>query len=139
MSQADSTRKQQLEQLAQARALSREIAGAISAIENNDLRQLRNHIAAQEGICNVLVPGQKLLPAHVGPSSRSVHDPDAQLLAEVRQAHVELAQLNRVYGAVVKRAEKTVELLAAIYRAHGQGYDRKPSPLAKYHTWSCEV
>jgi len=133
MSQADSTRKQQLEQLARVQALSREIASAISAIEKNDLRQFESHVSAQEAICNSLAPAQKLLPPAPLDSGSS------QLLAEIRQAHMALARLNKVYAAVLKRAERTVGLVAAIYRAHGQGYERNPSPIAKHHTWSCEV
>jgi hypothetical protein len=49
-----------------------------------------------------------------------------------------LVQMNRVYKAVLKRATKTVGLIGAIYRAHGQGYDRSPAP-AKHQTWSCEA
>lgn len=140
MSRADSTGKQQLEQLFQIRALLREMASAISAIEKNDLRQLESHVAAQEAVCNSVVSAQKLLspgPASLVPASDL--DSGTQLLAELRQAHVELAQLNRVYAAVLKRAERMVGLVASIYRAHGQGYDRNLSPIAKQHTWSCEA
>lgn len=140
MSHADSTREQQRKHLAQVQALSREIASALSAIEKNDLRQFEKHVAAQEAICNSVSPAQKLLPpAPAGSGSGVELDPDRRLSGEIRQAHESLAQLNRVYAAVLKRAEKTLGLVAAIYRAHGQGYDRSPSPIAKHHTWSCEV
>jgi len=137
MSNADSTRK---ERLAQVEVLSREITSAISAIEKNDFRQLEIHVAAQEAICSSLLTAQKLLPpAPAASDTGSEFDATSQVLEEIRQAHVALAQLNRVYAAVLKRAGKTVELVAGIYRAHGQGYDRNPSSIAKRHTWSCEV
>ena len=140
MSNADSTREQQRKHLAQVQALSREVASALSAIEKNDLHQFEMHVASQEAICNSMVSPQKLLPpAPALSGSGSEADSGSRLLDEIRQAHEALAQVNRVYAAVLRRAEKTRGLIAAIYRAHGQGYERGPSPIAKHHTWSCEV
>ncbi len=135
MSHAGPTRSSQLQRLSQVRALSREIKSALAAIGSNDLTQLQFHIAAQEKLCH------ELLPISDGPASSShgnepaAHTPDQ----EIRQAYKELAQLNRIYAAVLKRARKTVALTAAIYRAHRQGYDLTPSATANHHTWSCEV
>jgi len=137
MSQADQTRSQQLQQLAQARALYHEIASAISAIEKNDLSQLERHVAAQEVLCNRLSLANRL-PAQAEANGTQEPDQSLHLSREIRQAHMALAQLNRVYKAVLKRATKTVGLIGAIYRAHGQGYDRSPAP-AKHQTWSCEA
>lgn len=139
MSNADSTRERQVKHLAQVQALSREIAAAISAIEKNDLTKFQKHVASQEALCNTMAPAQKLLPPAPAGSRESEPDSEAELVVEIRQAHTSLAQLNRVYAAVLKRAEKNRALIAAIYWAHGQGYDRGPSPITKHHTWSCEV
>jgi hypothetical protein len=117
------------------RALSREIESALAAIENNDLSRLQFHIAAQEELCHELLP-----VAHGSVSSTHGNEPGARTPdQEMRQAYKELAQLNRIYAAVLKRARKTAALMAAIYRAHRQGYDLTPSATANHHTWSCEV
>jgi hypothetical protein len=116
-------------------ALSREIKSALAAIENNDLSQLQFHIAAQEKLCHELLPISDGSASSTHDNEPGAHTPDQ----EVRQAYKELAQLNRIYAAVLKRARKTAALTAAIYRAHRQGYDLNPSATANHHTWSCEV
>jgi hypothetical protein len=139
MLKSDSTRRQeQLEHLAQVHALSQAIASAISAIEKNDLRQFETHLAAQETICNRFST-TKWTPSSTVVEAVSGENSDAQLLQEFRQAHIALAQLNRVYAALLKRVRRSVELIAALYRSHGEGYDRAPSPVSQRHTWSCEV
>ncbi len=127
MLKSDATRRQdQVEYLAQVHALKQAVASAISAIEKNDLRQFETHLAIQETICNRLSANRRMLPA----IAISGENPDAQLTLEIRQAHIALAQLNRVYTALLKRARRSVDLMNALYRSHG---------VAQRHTWSCEV
>jgi len=135
MSQADITRKQQLDHLAQVRALAHEIESAIVAIGQNDLRQFQSHLAAQDAVCNRLLPAQNLLPVRAENQS---HNGD-ELATEIRDAHLKLAQVNRVYAAVLKRSVRTTGLIASLYRAHAQGYDRNAPVPEKRHTWSCEA
>jgi hypothetical protein len=130
MQNSDATRSQeQLAHLAQVRALSTELASAISAIEKNDLRQFETHLVAQEAICNRLA----------GTATPTAQTVPGDLMKEIRQAHLTLAQLNRVYSAVLQRAQRSAGLIATLYRGHGEGYDRAPSPLPQRHSWSCEV
>jgi hypothetical protein len=123
MLKCDVTRRQQVEHLAHVQALLQAVASAISAIEKNDLPRFETNLAAQETICNRLSANQWGL-------ATSDEDTDAQLAREIRQAHVDLAQLNRVYAALLKRARRSVELMGALYRTYGE---------AQRHTWSCEV
>ena len=140
MLKSDGTGRQELvERLAQVHALLQAVASAISAIEKNDLRQFESHLAVQETICNQLSATKWTPPSAATAGAVSGENPDAQLLQEIRQAHVALAQLNRVYAALLKRARRSVELLAALYRSHGEGYDPGSFPLPQRHTWSCEV
>jgi hypothetical protein len=140
MLNADAARQQeQLEHLAQVHALSQAVTSAISAIEKNDLRQFEIHLAAQERICNRLSCPKWMLPSTAREKAVDGASLETALVKEIRQAYVELAQLNRVYAALLKRAQKSAELMAALYRSHGEGYDRVPSPLPQRHTWSCEV
>jgi hypothetical protein len=130
MSQADLT-KQRKEQVAQLRALAGEIASAIAAIEKNDLSALVSHIAAQQSICD------RLGSARIAFSMAG--NKSSEPFRELQKAQAELAYMNKVYKAVVKRAQKTTALIAGIYRAHAQGYGKGASSAAKHQTWSCEV
>lgn len=127
MLKSDATRRQdQVGYLAQVHALLQAVASAISAIEKNDLRRFETDLAAQETICNRLSANRPALSA----TANSGEIPDAQLVHEIRQAHMALAHLNRVYAALLKRARRSVALMGAIYRGCGE---------AQRHTWSCEV
>jgi hypothetical protein len=140
MLKSDANRRQELvEYLAQVHALSQAIASAISAIEKNDLRKLEAHLAVQESICNRLAGAKEMLFPTAKGKVVAGENPDAQLLQEIRQAHLALAQLNRVYAALLKRARRSAGLIIALYRSHGEGYDREVSTLSQRHTWSCEV
>jgi hypothetical protein len=131
-------RQEQLEHLAQVHALSQAVRSAISAIEKNDLRQFETHLAAQETICNRLSGIKWTLSSTVVDETAPGENPDAQLQQEIRQAYIALAQLNRVYAALLKRARRSVGLIAALYRSHGEGYNRGSSPLSQRHSLSCE-
>ncbi len=140
MLKSDADRNQaQHDHLAQVHALSQAVRSAISAIEKNDLPQFQAHLAVQETICNRLACNQETRPLRAAEKKSSGDSPNTQLEREIRQAYSALAQLNRVYAAILKRASKSVELMAAFYRSHGIGYDPGPSGLAQSHTWSCEV
>jgi hypothetical protein len=132
-------RREQLEHLAQVQALSQAIASAILAIEKNDLGQLEIHLAAQETICNRLSGTKVSVPRTAKPNTVANDDPEALLLQEFRQAHMTLAQLNRVYAALLKRARRSVGLIAALYRSQSAGYDRDPAAGPQRYSWSCEV
>jgi hypothetical protein len=139
MLQSGETRRhEQLEHLAQVHALSRAVSSAISAIETNDLQQFEIHLAAQESICNRLSGSKWMLPS-TATGAVDGGNLDAHLLQEIRQAYVVLAQLNRVYAALLRRACRSLELMAAIYRGHEQGYGRGPAPFSQRRAWSCEV
>jgi hypothetical protein len=128
-----------VEHLAQVYALSRAIGSAISAIEKNNFPELETQLATQETICNRL-SGNKLVMSSI--SKREAvrcEIPDAHLLQQIHQEYLALAQLNRVYAALVKRSRRHLGQITALYGNHGDGYNRGPSTLPQRHTWSCEV
>jgi hypothetical protein len=133
MLKSDGTQRQhQIEHLAQVRALLDAIASAISAVEKNDLRKFEVHLAVQETICNRLSAKKWTMWSGAAPGDDAAgENTDANLWEEIRQAHIALAHLNRVYAALLKRARKSVELMSALYISH--------VPLPRRHTWSCEV
>ena len=138
MPEFDASRyERQLEHLAHVEALSCEVAGAISAIQSNDLQGFRDHLGKQESICARLSDPRML------PPFSSANELNAGMFQGVPQqiceAHRALAQLNRVYTAVLRKARRTAVLLATVYRSHGQVYDPAAPPVLKSQTWSCEV
>ncbi len=112
--------------LALVRALSEEIAAAISAIERNHLERLEAAIRNQEKLCHELMT-RKGSASAISESRKH----------EVREAHSTLAQLNRVYAGVIKRAKRCAALLLALYGYQGQGYGN--DILADRRSWSCEA
>jgi hypothetical protein len=140
MLKSDAIRTQeQLEHLAQVQGLLQAVAAAISAIEKNDLKQFETQLAIQETICNRL-SGNKWISSPATPGKALPgENPNAQLAQRIRQAYVALAQLNRAYTELVKRARRSVGLIAALYSSQGEGYNQAPSPSTHRHTWSCEV
>jgi hypothetical protein len=131
---SESRRQQQLEHLAHLRSLSKAVASAISAIEKNDLRQFETHLAVQETMCNRLSASSVTLSSAASTTAGDSAGPensDTQLQKEIREAHAALANLNRVYAALLKQARKSVGLMLAIYRHH--------VPAPQCHTWSCEA
>jgi len=130
---------QQVEHLAQVRALTQAIASAISAIEKNNLREFESQVSMQETLCNRVSGTKWALSPKTKETAASDENLDEELLREIWQAHLLLAQVNRAYAELVKRSRRFVELLAVVYRSHGEGYARRPSPLPQRHTWSCEV
>ena len=132
-------KQQQLDHLTDVNALRLAIASAITAIEKNNLTQLETDLATQESICNRLA-ASKWTPLVADPGRGAAsEDYESSLLLGIRRAHMALAQTNRVYAGLLKRARRSSGLIVALYRSHGEGYDRSSSPLSQSHTWSCEV
>jgi len=126
------SRQQQVEHLAHVRALLRAVESGISAIEKNNLPEFETQLAMQETMCNRLsASGSTASLAATAGHETAGEISDAQLLKEIREAHLALAHLNRVYAALLRSARRSVGLMAALYRHH------VPSPQC--HTWSCEA
>ncbi len=117
--------------LVQVRTLCQQISSAISAIERSDLEQLRASVAAQETLC------QEINSAdwdYAAKRAGKLPSPEQSSLIEEICA---LAELNRVYAAVLKRSQRSCGLMATLYRNFGQVYGKDPA-LRERHTWSCE-
>jgi hypothetical protein len=126
------------EHLTRLRVLSREIASAISAIERNDLQALQDSIAAQESLCEALRDAPRQLPhPHAGQSFRAQRSA-SPIVEQIRTEFAGLALLNRVYAAVLKRAQISANLIFGLYRTYGQGYAKDAPAVTERHTWSCE-
>jgi hypothetical protein len=115
-------------QLEQVQSLSREITAAISAIERNDLEGFRSAIANQESICNQLAL-TKQAPVV---SNRTEQ-------GEMRQAYLDLAQLNRVYAGVIKRSKRCADLLLALYGGCNTGYEAGAAGQIDREGLACEA
>jgi chromosome segregation and condensation protein ScpB len=134
----ESLRHELLEHLAHVRDLSRAIESAISAIEHNDLQTFANHLATQETICNRLSDLKSTLSSSGLRLDESASQ-GSHLQQQLVEAYSTLAQLNRAYSALLRRAGKSLALVSALYRSHGEGYSSRPSLPPQRHSWSCEV
>ncbi len=126
------------EYLIRLNSLAEKIRAAITALEHNDLRQLELSLAAQESICGELSQA-KWLAWLSAKNTAVVTQDDPALTLEIRRAQLKLAQLNRVYSALLKRSQRTVGLFTGLYRGYGMGYDKNRPAVAEPHTWSCEA
>jgi len=131
--------EQQREHLAQVHALSQAVASAITAIEKNDLQRLESQVAEQETICSRLLSVGEPSPLTATTLAASGDTLDAHLQQEIRQAHMALAQLNQVYSLLLKRSQRSLALISALYRSHREGYGCGFSELSQRHSLSCEV
>lgn len=127
---ASRNQQDQRKHLAKVLALSREMASAIECIEHNDLEGLQSSVARQESLCNEVAGIQWPAPGKQN---------DSRLMNEIRSAHTELAQQNRLYKAVLKRAQRSAGLVLALYRHYGRGYNQDAPAPTDNHTWSCEA
>jgi len=127
--------------LALVTALSSEISSAISAIERNDMTELESRVAAQEVLCQKLAQQDPERLKRAFNSYKSAVQPPAKatLLEKVREAHLALSRLNRVYAGVVGRSQRSIELIANFYRNYGQRYSKDENVPPAKHTWSCEA
>ena len=116
--------------LARVRALADEFEAAILALEKNDIKLLEQTLAKQERLCHDIVAAYSL------PASSEL-EPSPHQSTELRNAYVALAQKKGVYSALLRRSERTVSLLGALYRCYGSGRDKKSQN--EHSTWSCEV
>jgi uncharacterized protein YcbK (DUF882 family) len=133
--------KEVTEHLALVRALSGEISSAISAIERNDMAELGSRIAAQEVICHKLnqQDPQRLKQAFESYRSAAETSADPTLFDNIREAHLALTRLNRIYAGVVSGSQRSIELITNLYRNHGQRYNKDDNARPAKHTWSCEA
>jgi hypothetical protein len=118
------------ENLARMRTLSQEMQAAIGAITRNDLTGLRASIAQQELIC---------LEMKSSGGARAELTVEAGLAEQVSEARRELQKLNRVYAALLKRSQHSVDRMVTLFKNFGQIYSKDAPARGAQHTWSCEV
>jgi hypothetical protein len=134
------TREQaDLQHLTLVLTLSGEVASAISAVEHNHLHQLQVAIANQERICDQLANTKWTPPSSARKRAGSAHRATSEIGERIQAAYVALAQLNRVYAGVVKRSQRSVELLSALYGNGAHGYGQQPPRPETSQTLSCEA
>ena len=128
MAELDKTRQHSHdEHIARVHALCSEVQASILALEENNVALLEQSLTKQESLC-IQIAALKAKSAEFKPIN-------ARSAAEIRHAYMALAQKNRTYAALLKRSNRTVNLLSGLYRCYGAGIDKKSLD----HTWSCEV
>jgi len=140
--QQQATKKDAVEHLALVRSLSHEISSAISAIERNDRADLSERVAAQEAIClklNQKSPTDLQLACASYRATSEQSEGEPSLWQKIREAHIALDRVNRVYAALIKRSQKSIEMIVGLYRNPGPPYAKDEGAPSPKHTWSCEA
>jgi hypothetical protein len=128
--QPESSQRATREYLARVQALSLEVEGAIGAISRNNLAQLRASIAQQQLLClEMKTAGSRLAELALG----------SAMAERVSEAREELQKLNRVYAALLKRSQSSVDRMVTLFKNFGQVYSKDAAAREAQHTWSCEV
>jgi hypothetical protein len=125
--------------LMRVRAMTAEVAAAISAVEHNDLGKLQVAIVNQERICNELATTKWTPSFPAKKPVRAAKPATLEIVDQIQTAYVALAQINRVYAGVVKRSKRAVDLLSALYGSQGDSYSPEPRSSESFQTLSCEV
>lgn len=128
----------QVDYVSRLRELTREITGAISALERNDLSEFLRCLANQEAIAVEVEAELKSVLSDSGVTRRGT-DGGSAAGKDLHSACVQLAHANRIFAAVVKRSMRSTSLLAALYQSSAGTYGRTSGPLAEHRTISCEV
>ena len=104
---------------------------AIAGLERNNLQEFQTALREQEALCAELAAIKKTCVLE------SETQADTELTAKLQSLYKELAQVNRVYAGVVKRAKRCTDLLLRLYGM--QQYGQPLSSSAEQQTLSCEV
>jgi len=119
--------------------LTREITGATSALEHNNLNEFLRCLANQEAIAAGIDADLKSVLS-AGGTARPGSGGRSKAEKNLHSACVRLAHANRVFAAVVKRSMRSTSLLAALYQSSAGTYGRTSGQqLPERRTISCEV
>ena len=91
------------------RELTESLARAQAAVVKSDLRDLRRQTERQAELCRQL----SSLPTPLTNGSSAAMR-WGELVGQIRQAELALADLNRVYGALLRRARRTVDVFCRL-------------------------
>jgi hypothetical protein len=116
--------------------LAREMRSAISALERNDLPEFQRHLANQEVISAELDAGLRAVISRCGDSQGT--GPRFSVEKDFYHAAGQLAQVNRIFAAVLRRSVRSAALLGALYQSSAGAYGNT-SAVAERRTISCEV
>jgi len=120
------------------RELTREIKGAISALERNDLKEFQRHLANQEVMAAEIGPNlQAAISA--GGELRTRNHSRSSAGKDLYDAGLELAQANRTFAAVLKRLIRSTTILSALYQSSAGAYGKTVGAVEGRRTLSCEV
>ena len=118
--QRDAARPEEYVQAERRLHLLHEVAESLkqaqTAVVKSELPELIRQTERQRGLCRQLSSLPRAKECTVAVNCWS------ELLEQTRQAELELAQLNRVYGALLRRARRTVDVFCRLMSDSGMTY-----------------
>jgi len=116
-----------------------EVEGAIAAVAANALARFQQHITHQQALVLRLQELANLASMVGGPGWLTTVDGDHSGLREgIRAGHRKLADKNRHYAGLIRRAVRTQDLILAGCQIYSSDY-RPPQFQPEHHSLSCEI
>jgi hypothetical protein len=123
--------------LALMRSLASSLQHAQTAIVRSDLQQLQRQTAEQDRLCQQLrrldLPRPEVNQPSVLPGPVAADEPGDDLARELVRVELQVMELNREYGALLRRARRTVEAFCRVIAASEITY-LPPKPTATVST-----
>jgi hypothetical protein len=120
--------------------LASEINLATGAIAANALPAFQESVAKQEMLSASLASMANTVSQRLhSPQGVSPSQGETAIESRIRQASLELNELNLRYAALLRHSGKSIALLASLCRTHAGQFQEGRGPRLKRQTWSCEM
>ena len=103
--------------------LASSLQAAQEAVVRDDLAELRGQTSRQQVLCEQIrrLTGAPLV--ELCTTNRETEKRRRELQEKLAQTELEIARLNRVYGALLRRASRTVNIFCRVLAASNATYD----------------
>ena len=105
------------------RQLANSLQAAQDAVVRDDLAELRGQTSRQQLLCGQIrqLAGEPMVK--FGPENWETEKRRRELQDKLARTELEVARLNRVYGALLRRASRTVNIFCRVLAACGATYE----------------
>lgn len=126
--------------LAAVQSLSRSVQAGITALGGNRLTEFKLQVELQKELCAGLEFALSLTATSAGdqPSICS-SEKEEQLRRRVDQGHRQLAALNRVYAALLRRSRRSLAMYIKLCDSCLEGFGVVDPMHSGRHTWRTEI
>lgn len=102
--------------------LADSLKAAQGAVVRNDLAKLRGQTSRQQLLCEQLRRLAEVASVESAEANHETEKRKTDLQEDLAQTELEVARLNRVYGALLRRASRTVNIFCRVLAASSPTY-----------------